>query len=83
MSTEQDKAYYELCGYVIKQAISDYKHLRFESNKNSGVQKAERKRIWKDAKNFLFTERLQQYLVCFGIQNIVSVEAIRREANQT
>lgn len=75
------EAYYKLCGAVIAQAISDYKSAKNSSNDDAlADDTGNRINIWLDAKDFLFTDRLEDYLEQHGIDSIVSPESIRKEA---
>ena len=72
--------YYSLAGAVVRTAIDDYKNLRFRSTKDSGLQKFARKMCFEDAKDFLFSDRLEDYLIKFGLENIVNADKIRKIA---
>lgn len=75
---KSDSAYADICGAVIKQAIIDYRKLRFKSD---GLNLAQRKSAWNDAHEFLFTDRLEKYLKAHGLSELVSVSLIRRMAS--
>lgn len=71
--------YFTLAGAVINQAIADYK------KKNSAeieANKVERERSYLSAKQFLFSNQLQDYLKYFNIQGLVNVEKVRDEASR-
>lgn len=67
-------AYINICGAVVKQAIDDYK------NKNSDdmdKKMSDRKRNYLDAKDFLFTNRLEDYVSKFGFGGEINLKKLR------
>ncbi len=71
--------YLELVGAVLKQAITDY---RGKNDAKTEASKKMRKLNHDDAKDFLFTNRLPNFLKEFGIDRVVDVEGMRREARK-
>lgn len=75
-----DSAYMELCGAILNMALSDYKDIRFGSKKTNGYTVKERKTIYYDAKEFIFSHRLDIFIESCGIGGIVRADKIRRAA---
>lgn len=73
-----DEPYLKLAGAVIRQAIFDYKTLRF--NKTADLSPLGRRAAWEDSKGFLFTNRLEKYLEFMGIDEMTRTSEIRKEA---
>lgn len=72
--------YFAIAGSIIRQAILDFKFLRFHPEQAGHISRAERRMLYHDAKEFLFTDRLEKFLENLGIQEIVQVDDIREEA---
>ena len=69
--------YMDLAGAVVSRAVEDYKG---KNSKGLARTQQERKTIYIQAKKFLFTNELFQYLEYFGIDHLVSVENVRKQA---
>lgn len=72
--------YLALAAAIINQAVMDYRFLRFESNKDSGLKKEQRKKAWLDAKEFLFTDRIKVFCQVFGIIDFINIKKVRNLA---
>lgn len=83
MEVGTSDGYYALAGAIIRQAIIDYKIMRFISNGQSNMTKNTRKGLYLDAKEFLFTDRCEQFLNGLGLSHFVSIDAVRKEAQQS
>lgn len=73
-------SYHDLAAAVIVQAIVDYQSARFSRVKN-GAHKNRMKHTYLDAKDFLFTNRLETFLEEFYLDEIVKPERVRACAN--
>lgn len=72
----REPGWVSLAGFVIRQAISDYKGTSyFPSNRGAARQKAKQ-----DAQEFLFSERLDDFMKRFSIDELITPDEIRRAA---
>lgn len=67
-----------LAGAVINQAIFDFKHARHLA----GLEKCDRRKYWHEAKEFLFTNQLENYITRMGLEGLVDPQSIRRKAKE-
>lgn len=71
-NARHDSGYFALAGAVIKQAVTDYIHFGRTSQATSG-----RDNRYNQAKRFLFTNELEDFLRNLELDDIVSAKRIR------
>lgn len=74
--------YLTLATAILLQAIEDFRHPTdtFLRSRRTNFSKKSRKKNKKDAKDFLFTDRLSKFLDYFSIQDQISEDVIRMKA---
>lgn len=69
-----------LIGAIIRQAIYDYKFGRFSKTRHVVLWNTGGKNAYQDSKDFLFTDRLKNFITYFGINRLINIESIRKYA---
>lgn len=70
-------SYFSFVGAIIRQAILDYINPSLNSGKLSAEEQCDEEYWNKDARDFLFTNRLEDCLQKFGMVDYVTVDKIR------
>ena len=69
----------ELIGAVIRQALED---LQYKGTRSNPYNNKIKEIIKEDAKDFMFSDRLERFLRKFQLNEIIEVDCIRKEAKK-